>query len=96
MIFFFLFFFVCDQVGRLSRQAGEEGVERRRAEQRVQELEDLLHKTNDQINKFKESLDSAHKARDNLSEANSQLTSTIVRFSPFFLLVFLMFYYYYF
>ncbi|XP_039279435.1 golgin subfamily A member 1 [Nilaparvata lugens] len=56
------------QVGRLSRQAGEEGVERRRAEQKIMELEARLEEEQKEKQKLVGKLERTASERDNLAQ----------------------------
>ncbi|RZF43036.1 hypothetical protein LSTR_LSTR001214 [Laodelphax striatellus] len=56
------------QVGRLSRQAGEEGVERRRAEQKIVELEAKLEEEQKEKQRLVAKLERTASERDNLAQ----------------------------
>lgn len=65
------------QVGRLSRQAGEESVERRNAEKKITELENQLDEFVKEKEIVEKKIDKVTKERDNLALELKELSINV-------------------
>lgn len=73
----YIYRFLC-QVGRLSRQAGEEGSERRRAEERITELEAHVDEDNKEKERLLLRLERVCAERDNLAQELKNIAQDVV------------------
>lgn len=69
------------QVERLSRQAGEEGGERRRAELQIKELEDMLEGEAKEKEKLMARIERIAAERDNLAQELKKIAQDVVSVS---------------
>ena len=65
------------KVGRLSRQAGEEGAERRNAEKKLEELETKLERSENENESLRQKLDKLTKERDSIALELKQLSTDV-------------------
>lgn len=69
-------------MGRLSRQAGEEGAERRRAVERITELESRLEEEQNEKQKLTIRLERVIAERDNLAQELKNVAHDVVSSLP--------------